>query len=370
MKVCYFGTYEKNYPRNRIIIDGLKTNGVEVVELHEPAWEKITDKTELSKFKKIKLALAVLIAYCKLAFRKFKLKKIDRVIVGYLGQPDMIVARILFPTKKILFNPMISFYDTIINDRQLTKNFLSKKVYFYLDKVSCRLADKIILDTREHSDYFQQTFKIPLKKLDWLAIGADEKIFHPRGGRKEANGFNVIFYGKFTPLHGVEYIIKAAKLLAGNKDIKFTVIGSGQTLNRALALARELAIDNIDFIDFLPIEQLPGLINRADICLGGHFGKGDKAKRVVANKVYQLLAMQKPIIMADNPSARNLGFEDKVNAILIPPEDEQAIAEAIKFLKNNPELSKQIAANGYQLFTANFATAKLGQKCLDILEQM
>ena len=35
MRVCYFGTYRAEYSRNQIMIEGLRRNGVEVIECHE-----------------------------------------------------------------------------------------------------------------------------------------------------------------------------------------------------------------------------------------------------------------------------------------------------------------------------------------------
>ena len=39
MSVCYFGTYESQYPRNRIFIKGLRAQGITVRECHIPLWE-------------------------------------------------------------------------------------------------------------------------------------------------------------------------------------------------------------------------------------------------------------------------------------------------------------------------------------------
>ena len=46
MIVCYFGTYSKDegYTRNRVIIKGLKENGVQVQECHVDLWKGRTDK--------------------------------------------------------------------------------------------------------------------------------------------------------------------------------------------------------------------------------------------------------------------------------------------------------------------------------------
>ena len=40
MRVLYFGTYDRDYPRNAQVISCLRGAGVEVLERHRPVWEQ------------------------------------------------------------------------------------------------------------------------------------------------------------------------------------------------------------------------------------------------------------------------------------------------------------------------------------------
>ena len=95
MKVCYFGTYEKNYPRNRNVISGLIASGVDVVECHVDLYSKFEDKTSLSLSEKIFLIFRAALLYLKLIVKRFGVGKIDYLVVGYPGHLDMFLARIL-----------------------------------------------------------------------------------------------------------------------------------------------------------------------------------------------------------------------------------------------------------------------------------
>ena len=46
LRVCYFGTYRAAYSRNRIMIEGLRRSGLEVVECHERLWHGIQDRVQ------------------------------------------------------------------------------------------------------------------------------------------------------------------------------------------------------------------------------------------------------------------------------------------------------------------------------------
>lgn len=371
MKVCYFGTYEKNYPRNRNVINGLKLNGVSVIECHEPLLEKIENKINTNSKVKANIILTALKSYAKLIIKRFGLPKVDCIIVGYLGQVDMLLARLLFPGKKIIFNPMISIFDTMVKDRQIGDNFFTKKFFFYLDKLSCRLADKIILDTREHAEYFKKEFKISSKKIGFVYIGADENFFYPLAKKNNSNNeFKILFYGKFSPLQGIEVLIKAAKILEKDHSIKFEIIGQGQTYDKIIKLSKNLNSKNINFIDWIPFEKLIQKINSADICIGGHFGDSKKAKRVVANKVFQIIASGKAIIISDSQSSRSAGFQHKKNSMFSKIGDAEGLADIILQLKNDSELRAKIENNAYLLFKKKFSLKKTGEKFKIIIESL
>ena len=86
MKVCYFGTYETDYPRNRIIINGLRKNNVKVIECNFSV-----KKGTLN----LLMALKLFIGYFILFFKYLFVGKHDVLVVGYLGHFDMFLAKLL-----------------------------------------------------------------------------------------------------------------------------------------------------------------------------------------------------------------------------------------------------------------------------------
>ena len=112
---------------------------------------------------------------------------------------------------------------------------------------------------------------------------------------KKDDVFNVLFMGKYTPLHGIKYIVEAAEILKDHNDIKFTFIGKGQLYPTIRKSVREKGLDNIEFIEWVEYEKLPDYIARTDVCLG-IFNNSGKASRVIPNKVFQAMAMGKPVV--------------------------------------------------------------------------
>jgi len=347
MKVCYFGIYNPDYSRNRVLIKGLRENNIEVIECQVNPNERYK--------------------YWKLFKKHQQIENYDFMIVGYPGYTVMVLAK-LISRKKIIFDAFLSAYQSKIFDR---KSYSSKSLHAFkfwlLDWISCKLADKILLDTKEHIKYFVKTFRIEKEKFKRIFIGTDNTLFYPRSIEKKDNKFLVVFHGKYIPLQGTEYIVKAAKILE-NENIFFYLIGNGQTHQKAVELAGRLKTRNIKFIDFIPQKKLVKYIAQADVCLG-IFGDTFKARLVIPNKVYEAIAMGKPVITSDTPAAREL-LEDKKTCLFSNIADSQDLARKILKLKNNTELRKRIAQNSYRLYKEKLTPKILGNELKNILMEL
>ena len=314
------------------------------------------------------MASSYLIRYCKALYKYILCNKnsVKLVFIGFFGQPLVPIIKKL--TKKpIVLDAFVSAYDTMCFDRKKFKpNSLAGKFFFWLDKYSCENSDKILLDTNAHIDYFIHTFGLPMNKFQRIYVGADESIFYPRETERDNNCFRVFYYSSYLPLHGTEYIIQAAKLLERKKDIKFTLIGDGQQKNQIHKLAQEIGINNVSFIDWIPYENLPLEIAKSDICLGGHFSDIEKAKRVIAGKTFQFIAMKKPVIVGDCQANSEL-FRHKENAYFVKMADAYSLSESILALRDNASLMEKIAQNGYNTFMEKCNTNAIMKEIKNII---
>lgn len=139
---------------------------------------------------------------------------------------------------------------------------------------------------------------------------------------------SVLFYGQFIPLHGVDTIIKAAQLLE-NECVQWVIIGKGQEESRIRRLIDLHPLENLIWIPWVPYHELVNCILRADVCLG-IFGDSEKASRVIPNKVFQIIAMGKPLITRDSAAIRELLSPRMPGIYLIPPANSEALVAAIR----------------------------------------
>src|SRR3989344_3506928 len=360
MTVLYFGNYNSSYSRNRVLIKGLRQNGVKLIECN----------VRKSGFR----------ALIPLFFKYLRLNpSYDLMIVGFPGQEVMFLAR--FITKKpIIFDAFTSHYGGYILDRKYfpTKS-LRAKYYRFLDKWSCKLADLVLLDTNAHIDFFIKEFGLPKEKFIRIFVGTDSDIFYPRndeksddkflvhhersheGSQRAPASYVVHFHGHYIPLQGVRHIIETAKILE-KENIIFNLIGQGQTYKEDKKLAERYGLKNINFIDSVPYDKLPDYMAEADVCLGV-FGDNPKTDLVIPNKIYEALAMGKPVITADTPAIREL-LNDGEDVFLCLKANPESLARKILLVKNQPSLARKTAEKGRNLFERKLKEKFLGEELL------
>jgi glycosyltransferase involved in cell wall biosynthesis len=141
------------------------------------------------------------------------------------------------------------------------------------------------------------------------------------------------------------------------------IIGSGQ-LNALL----DDPPPNVEWIPWITYEDLPREYWGAG-CALGIFGTSDKAQRVIPNKTYQALACGAPLITAGTRGARELLTHEE-NALLVPPGDAAALAEAMRRLAADPELSRRLSAAGRQVYEERASEDVLGPRWRSLIEEL
>ncbi len=346
--VCLLGHHEAGYPRNISVRNALEAAGFQVIDVHSRTpfpWRHVI------------LTVGYLRCY----------RQVRWVFVTEGGHRLTPLIKLLtfFTGRKLAFDPYLSRYNTRIEDRRLyPPKSLQAFICRWQDWSSTQAADLLFFDTQEHKDYFYRAYRLR-KPYAIFPVGVDDTLFRPRAstGTQSAvtaayplPGFQVLFYGSFIPLQGIEWIVEAAALLQAT-DVRFTLVGEGQTSAEIRVKAQTLGADNIRFLPSMPMEILVGLLAAADLNLG-IFGDTQKAGNVVANKIVQGAALGRPMITRDSPAVRGY-FRDGESIALVPAADARALADKILDLRNDPDTRMRLGATARKVFEERFSTAAL-----------
>lgn len=324
MRAMIFGTYDTAmHPRIATIAEGLAARGFEVTECNIPLGLSTADRVDMlaKPWKAVALVARLISRWTALARRARRLPKPDVVVVGYLGHFDVRLARRLFRRVPIVLDHLVGASDTA-KDRRLDGG-PRQLVLRMIDSGALRSADVIVVDTEEHlqalpPEHHSRAVVVPVgAPTVWNDAAAAAAAPESHDGP-----LRVVFYGLYTPLQGAPVIGAALGKLAGS-PVEVTMIGGGQDV----AETRKAAAGNqsVRWLDWVPAAELPGMVASHDVCLG-IFGTGEKALRVVPNKVFQGAAAGCAIVTSDTAPQRRM--LDGV-AVLVPPGDAGALADAL-----------------------------------------
>ena len=212
----------------------------------------------------------------------------------------------------------------------------------------------MIADTPVHADFYAQLAGISRERIGVVWVGARDDVFTPQSDAHRRDDL-VLFYGTFINLHGIDVIVRAAKLLQGD-GIEVRIIGTGQEEAKITALLHELEPTNVTRVPSVPLEQLAREIGEATVCLG-IFGSSEKATRVVPNKVFECAAVGRPIVTADTPAMR-AAFDDTELA-MVPAGDPTALAAEIRRLVGDADGREKLAAAAHARYVEDYSTEPL-----------
>lgn len=369
-RVVLWGTCDTGKPRVRILRDGLRENGIEVIECRADAWSGVQDKSQLKGARHwLRLLARIVFAYPGLLLRYLRLPRHDWILLGYPAIPDIFVIRLFAWLRRtpIAMDWFLCAYDTVVLDRRLVgrRHPLAWCLYA-LEWVAARLADRVFMDTRAHASRMQSLFHLPAGRCGRVWVGVEEQLFgKPASTAARAAGaaMRVLFYGQYIPLHGVPTIVEAARRLR-DQPIDWLLIGQGQESARVREMLDADPLPRLRTLDWVAYQDLLGHIDAADVCLG-IFGTSDKAACVIPNKVFQVLAAGKPLVTRDSPALRELLAGARSDVALVRAGDPQALADVVLAWRVRPPAVDPDRA----ALVAGFTPAAIGRQCIEMLRE-
>jgi len=376
MRICYFGTYsdQEGYPMNRVLLQGLEAAGATVIPCHVRVWADAADKMAgLGAAGAVARGVRVAAAWARLAAKFAALPDHDVLIVGYVGHADVLLARALsvFRRRPVVLNGLISLYDTVVTDRGLVApDTLRAGLLRWLDRAAFGAADRVLMDTEAHARHVAGASGVAPERFWRVWVGADPTGLPdapPPEPERKGGPVSVLYFGTYIALHGVDTILEAARRLKDRKDIRFTLLGRGQGLDSARQKGADLP--NVAFDPrWVGRSELLDAVAASHVCLGV-FGTGGKAARVIPCKVYDALAMGRPVVTAATPAAREL-LTDGADALFVPPADPAALADALASLAADPARRRAVGRAGRATWEARCTPRAIGADLLARLAEL
>ncbi len=346
MRVLFFGTYDARwFPRIRVLQEGLRAHGFDVEECNTPLGFDTAQRVALLRRPWLLPVLGYRVgtAWWRLRRLAQAVPAPDAVVVGYLGQFDVHLARRLWPGVPIVLDHFVPASETAV-DRRVRSDVVVRGLE-KLDSAALRAADVVLVDTEEHRALVPAAFR---ERTVVVPVGISRSELRPPR-RNEGDALRVVFVGSYTPLQGAPVIGEAIDLLRDEQGIEFTLVGRGQDYEQTRAGAA--SNERVRWVDWVAPGDLASFLERFDVSLGV-FGTSPKATRVVPNKVFQGAAAGCAVVTSDTaPQRAALGDA----AVFVPAGDAEALAEALASLAREPERVWSLRQAAHVLAETRFA---------------
>jgi glycosyltransferase involved in cell wall biosynthesis len=216
--------------------------------------------------------------------------------------------------------------------------------------------------------------RFPRKPVFWLKNGVDieelsaipaDPAWRASHGFSE-DDFLLLYAGILGHAQGLEVILKAANLLRNHPKIKFLLAGSGPLRDDLISLKNNLQLTNVYFLDNRPKREVVPIIRAADVALIP-LRKLELFKGAIPSKIFENLAMRKPILLGVEGEALEL-FIDKAGAGWgFEPENAEDLAARVFFLFENQHLLNEAGNRGYAFLKQEFDLDKVASEFYQLL---
>ena len=212
---------------------------------------------------------------------------------------------------------------------------------------------------------------VPERKLLFLPNGVDTETFRPME-RDNAlarelglQGQWVILYaGNHGYAQGLDVVLGAAQRLA-DENCHFVLVGGGSEKQRLVEQAQAMQLRNVSFLDTVPAERVAKLHSIAQTgltsLLDSPLFEGARPA-----KTFATMACGKPVLYSGCGEGAQI-VEEARAGIVVPPENPDALAQAIRVLKTDPVRAQRMGENGRRYVGQHHAWEALVEDWLDQL---
>jgi colanic acid biosynthesis glycosyl transferase WcaI len=238
----------------------------------------------------------------------------------------------------------------------IRESSVAYRMMYALDKFVCRSSTLVATLTETMRDNLVARGLDPNKviiMLHWVDSKKITPIAHVNPWRRQNN----IPHDKFIALHagtigfisGAEMLIDAARIIAVRTDILFLFVGDGPLKAKLVEKTNEYGLNNVKFLPFQPAEVLGEMQATGNVGLVTLLPETGESS--IPSKMHGYTAAGRAVIAGvadDTPTAKMIregGF-----GIVCPPQDANAMADAILHLADNLAESERLGQKARNFF--------------------
>jgi glycosyltransferase involved in cell wall biosynthesis len=234
-------------------------------------------------------------------------------------------------------------------------------------------ADRIVVTTRAFERHIAGSNAQRAAKIVYVPNGTVGDVFDPAKGDNgirarlaAAGDFLVVYAGLHGVAQGLSVALDAAHRLRG-RSIRFAFVGEGPLKPALQEQARRLGLENVTFVDQVPLEESAYYLNAADAMLVPLVAD-PVFDMFVPSKMFDALSAAKPVLLAVDGEARDI-LERSGGGVFVRPGDPGALADAVLALQSDPAACAAMGRSGREFVCRHYLRSEQARAFAEVLEQ-
>tara|TARA_B100000686_G_scaffold310017_1_gene352479 strand:- start:143 stop:1357 length:1215 start_codon:yes stop_codon:yes gene_type:complete len=243
-----------------------------------------------------------------------------------------------------------------------------------LNHWSYQRAKHLLVLGRDMTSLLSHHYRLPVERFSYLPHWSATEMDFPLEFHKSVfvqrwqleNKFVVQYSGNMGLWHDIENFVRCANDLEGQADMQFVFIGNGRRLVKAKQLAAELDVSNVQWHDFVPIDELSHSLASCHVSLISL--RAGLEGVAVPCKLYGILASGRAVV-AQVPleSEVALTVKDHQCGVVVDPSDVSLLVKQLKSLSQQPELVAEMGRNAFAAYQQHYSLEQAAKRFKQIL---
>ncbi|MBI2020021.1 glycosyltransferase family 4 protein [Candidatus Daviesbacteria bacterium] len=235
-------------------------------------------------------------------------------------------------------------------------------LYTLLERFFLKLADKIVIHYSSAQKILQEQFDIKDNQFIKIPDYSEpvKKPFKTQPKIPQLVKPFILLITRQDSRKGINFLLHAFAIL-NQRGIKYSaaIIGGGRMLQANRSLAQKLQLKNVYLPGFTTDPSY--FLKKADVYVFSSVEEGSSAISILEAMQYGL-----PIV-STNVDGLVEDLEDKKSALLVPPKNPQALADAMQKLIQNPKLAKRLGKAAKKAFQAKHHLTKVKKELSSLI---
>jgi len=304
----------------------------------------------------------------------FKIKKVDVVLSTspqfFCGLAGVVISKL---KKKPFILEVRDLWPGQIEALGLIRNKLILSLLHKIELFMYFQAKKIITVTAYQNKYITN-IGYPSTDITTVYNAADLELFNDSfyvntKPSKSNTTFVASYIGFFGMLYSLDTIVNVAIELKKIPNIQFNLFGAGAQKDEIGIRVVKNNLTNLFLGSLQPKHKVSKIIHESDVGLI-ILTKALLFEQAVPMKMFEYWALKKPVILA-SPKGEGTEIMSKFNGgIVISPENDHELKDALLTLHNDRKLCKELGENGYRAVKEFFNRDITSEIMLNVIQSI